>query len=134
MTTNEPKVQCPKSKVQGAKPPAGGLLSWPQWRPAYFKLEGKRVVMVSSVLSWAQWFESADRRVAETMVGRVRVSTVFLGINHRFGPGEPLLFETMVFGGALNEQMSRSATWVQAENDHAEIVRLVTSAAKRKVA
>jgi hypothetical protein len=40
-----------------------------------------------------------NRRVALTEWGEVRVSTVFLPIDHgfRYGEGPPLIFETMVF-------------------------------------
>ena len=31
--------------------------------------------------------------------GGIRVSTVWLGIDHGFGSGTPILFETMVFSG-----------------------------------
>lgn len=49
-------------------------------------------------LTWARWLESADRHVASTEVGRLWVSTVFLGIDHNFfDEGPPILWETMVF-------------------------------------
>jgi hypothetical protein len=40
-----------------------------------------------------------DRRVAltEDLPGGVRVSTVFLALDHSFGDGPPVLWETMVF-------------------------------------
>ena len=38
------------------------------------------------------------RRVAQNYVGDVHVSTVFLPIDHGWGEGPPVLFETMVFG------------------------------------
>lgn len=38
------------------------------------------------------------RRVAQDYVGEIHVSTVFLAINHSWGDGPPILFETMVFG------------------------------------
>ena len=38
------------------------------------------------------------KRVAETTLPNGRwVSTVWMGLNHRFGDGPPLIFETMVF-------------------------------------
>jgi len=48
---------------------------------------------------WGGWFESyANRKVADNRIGPFRVSTVFLGIDHRFdGKGAPIVFETMVF-------------------------------------
>ncbi|WP_063685502.1 hypothetical protein [Bradyrhizobium stylosanthis] len=60
-------------------------------------------------------------RVAETFVGSVHISTVFLGIDHRhFGDGPPLLFETMIFGGSLEGFQNRCSTWDEAEAMHAE--------------
>jgi RimJ/RimL family protein N-acetyltransferase len=50
---------------------------------------------------WAHWMADAHaRRVAWTEVGQWTISTVFLGIDHSFGHGPPLLWETMVFGPA----------------------------------
>lgn len=51
-------------------------------------------------------------------VARVRISTVFLGLDHNWGSGRPLLFETMIFGGPLNEQCWRTATWNEAQLAH----------------
>lgn len=58
-----------------------------------------------NTITWGRWFETADRIVAQdtvyivaqdTVLG-VKVSTVFLGLNHNYGPGPPLLWETMTF-------------------------------------
>lgn len=38
------------------------------------------------------------RRVAQDYIGDVHISTVFLPIDHGWGEGPPILFETMVFG------------------------------------
>lgn len=48
-------------------------------------------------LAWAKWFETAERIVAQERVGDVEVSTVFLGLNHNYGEGPPLLWQTMTF-------------------------------------
>ena len=64
-------------------------------------------------------------RVAETIVGPARVSTVFIGINHAFFGGPPLVFETMIFGGTLCNYLNRCSTWEQAEAMHAEAVTIV---------
>jgi hypothetical protein len=49
---------------------------------------------------------------------------VFLGLDHRFGgSGPPLLFETMIFGGPLDEEMWRYSSWDAAEAGHAAAVR-----------
>ena len=57
-----------------------------------------RPMEVDDVLVWGAWFETATRIVEQTVVGdRLLVSTVFLGLNHNYGTGAPILWETMVF-------------------------------------
>ena len=68
-------------------------------RMRHWILEGKEPVMVDDPMVWGQWFGTANRRVAYTdIIPDVYVSTVFLGLDHSFGSGPPLLFETMAFG------------------------------------
>lgn len=47
-----------------------------------------------------QWVAARGQRiVAQDVVGRLRVSTVWLGIDHGWGEGHPpVIFETMIFG------------------------------------
>ena len=72
----------------------------------------------------------ANRTVGDDTFGNVRVSTVFLGLDHSHGHGEPVLFETMVFGGKHDELMARYSTHTEALNGHREIVALVESSIK----
>jgi hypothetical protein len=90
-------------------------------------LDGHKAVEEPDVIKWAKWFEKGNRTVNKTTadvsldgekVGQVRISTVFLGIDHSFDGGEPLLFETMVFGGKLDQEMDRCETWEAAEKMH----------------
>jgi hypothetical protein len=53
------------------------------------------------------------------------VSTVFLGLDHAWAGGPPLLFETMVFNGPLNDEQRRCATWDQATAQHRKTVEEV---------
>lgn len=65
-------------------------------------------------------------RIAETMIGDIRISTVWIGIDmgfHRDGP--PIIFETMVFGGSLDQECWRYATEAQAVEGHGFVVGLV---------
>lgn len=92
-----------------------------------FILDGKRAVPCNDLDLWASALEKSykdgSRRVGDDTVGDVRVSTVFLGIDHNhWREGEPLLFETMVFGGALDGAQERCSTWEQAEAQHAGFV------------
>jgi hypothetical protein len=52
----------------------------------------------------------------------VEVSTVFLCHDHNFtNKGPPIVFETLVFGGRLDDSMNRYATWDEAERGHEEM-------------
>jgi hypothetical protein len=69
------------------------------YRPYYIlDANGEAVPFEGSVLEWAQWLEEDKRKVQQSNVGLYWVSTVFLGINHAFLPGQPpQVFETMIF-------------------------------------
>lgn len=94
---------------------------------SYYVLgQNHEVIPTKSVLRWAEMMESADRVVGKTMVGETRVSTVFLGLNHGFlDSSRPLFFETMVFGGPLDQGQWRCGTWEEAEAQHREVVKQV---------
>lgn len=83
----------------------------------HYVLDGKTPIKVDDLLTFAQWYESADRHVAQDFVGDIRVSTVFLGYDHGWH-GTPVLFETMVFGGPLDGEQERYHTWEEAEAGH----------------
>jgi hypothetical protein len=91
-------------------------------------LNGREPVEEPDLLTWAQWFETADRHVKLTEQGDVRVSTVFLGLDHSFGHRPPVLFETMAFVGHESVAQARYCTWAEAELGHARIVAEVFKA------
>ena len=90
-----------------------------------FILDGHKAIPCGDLLEWGRWLETGNKRVAQDTVGDVRVSTVFLDLDHSFGKGPPLLFETMVFGVDDNEDMERYSTWSEAEAGHARWVEKV---------
>lgn len=92
-------------------------------------LDGHTPVPCADLLEWARTFENAARTVGNTEVdGDIRVSTVFLGLDHSFGHGDPLLFETMIFGGAHDGYQERYSKWDEAEAGHATAVALASTA------
>lgn len=118
-------------------------------------LKNKIAYPCDSLQEWAEFMESGDRRVAETTIDGFWISTVFLGMNHNFGEGEPLLFETMVFareeGGTepadtvdfrlamLRDSFwgaaKRDSNWADAEQSHKAIcddIRLQLEKAREK--
>jgi hypothetical protein len=88
-------------------------------------LKGKTPVIAIDLMTWARWFETADTRVAKDTINKVDISTVFLGLDHRFGEGDPLLFETMIFRDGEGDECWRYSTWEQAETGHASAVAFV---------
>lgn len=88
----------------------------------YILKEGKPI-QCQDVHKWAIWFGAAGRVVKQTMVGKVEVSTVFLGIDHGFG-GRPVLWETMIFGGIHNHYQRRYISRKAAVAGHKEAVKL----------
>ena len=100
--------------------------------------------------TWAAWFEveskkpdGGKRRVAETTlehpgIGPVWISTVFLGLDHSFGRGPRLLFETMVCWrhGSENKTWDnqwRYPTWDTAVAGHAKAIAWVQAYLENKV-
>jgi hypothetical protein len=99
-----------KSGMDARTSPMPGML---------YVLDADNRVHRAPLLEWAEWFETATNRViGQTHVGRVYVSTVFLGIDHSFGVGRPVLFETMVFGGPMDGEQWRWETYTQAQMGH----------------
>ncbi len=88
-------------------------------------LDGHTPIVCEDLLEWAGWFEKADRHVRKTEIRDIKVSTVFLGLNHSFGEGKALLFETMIFGGECDGKMWRYSTWEEAEEGHKKAVEQV---------
>jgi len=77
---------------------------------------------------WAYGPEGlAHRRVALDRLGDTEISTVFLIADHSFREdGFPILFETLVMGGPEDGEMTRYATWYEAEEGHrATVARLI---------
>jgi hypothetical protein len=72
---------------------------------------------------WAASFNDTDnRRIGEDHIGNQVVSTVWLGLNHNFGDGTPLIFETMVFGGPHDQFQDRYHTEQEALEGHQRVV------------
>ncbi len=80
-------------------------------------------------LRLASWLRDPDyRRVKWEEVGEAHVSTVLLNIDHGYGDGPPLIFETMVFGGDLDGECWRYSTEAEAIAGHEAVVTLVSLA------
>lgn len=91
--------------------------------PKYILKDGV-VVPEPNVLKWGKWCDNPSNRVIEQTLlrnlkrsavnghGRVHISTVFVGVS------EDCLFETMIFGGLLDEFQCRYDTMEEAKAGH----------------
>jgi hypothetical protein len=91
----------------------------------------------ATMTEWALWFEAESKKPhgglrhvdLTDLPGGVRVSTVFLGLDHNlFDDGPPLIFETMIFNGHHADWQARCSTVEQARECHREAVAMALSA------
>jgi hypothetical protein len=101
----------------------------------YILDEDHNPVPAKSSEEWAAWHQTIDNRVVrkhEVCDGEVSVSTVFLGLDHNFNPRSseprPILFETVVFGGVMDQHMERCCTWDEAVAQHTRVLDAVWQA------
>lgn len=89
----------------------------------------------AETLEWAEWFETSAqaRRVADTRLENgVRVSTIFLALDHNFtnfAAGwkfPPILWETRIFGGPHDESTWRYSSREAAVEGHAAAVEIAS--------
>lgn len=113
-------------------------------------------IVAATLLEWAEWFETEERIIEQTdipcegamqrkmnpdrepgslekmtikvVTNTVSVSTVFLGLDHNWGNGPPILFETMIFGGEHDDYQTRCATLVEAKKMHTRALWLARGA------
>lgn len=90
---------------------------------------GDEVHKAASLMEWAAWYETSDRSIGKTFIDGIRISTVFLGIDHGFNFEDedvpPVLWETMVFGGPMDQEQWRYDSLEKAKVGHKLAVRLV---------
>ncbi len=87
--------------------------------------ENKNVVPARSKFEYNCFLSFADRRVGEFFIGKLRVSTVFVGLDSRWARDPstvgnlPVVFETMIFVRDGDECYTRkSCTWAEALVEH----------------
>lgn len=102
----------------------------------YYVLDGQTPVPEPDLLKWGQWMQTDARIVGQTEIvpGEITISTVFLGFDHKpFSKGNPLFFETMIFGGPRDGNCLRYTTWEEAELCHQRIVQELLVAVQAEV-
>lgn len=94
-------------------------------------------------IAHARWWERSHRDrsyvIAQDVdehdpAKTVMVSTVFLGLDHQYGVGPPVLWETLVFGGVLDGEMRRYTSRAAALRGHQAMCERVTASGGSKPA
>ena len=79
----------------------------------------------ATIDEYSAWDVGGKRQIArDELADGVTVSTVFLGLDHQFGNGPPLLYETMIFGGPHDQWQDRYTSRKDAERGHRAAVRM----------
>ena len=100
----------------------------------WYTLDEYLQIRTATVEEWGVFFNDMEqRRIAHTKVSpKVSVSTVFLGLDHSFSGGPPLLFESLVFGGKHDGDMLRYASYADAVKGHNELVAMTLKTQRKR--
>lgn len=95
--------------------------------PRYYRRDGTPYEGDEAYLLWAKDFENPKIHhvLVTTLPDGKWVSTVWLGLNHNYGVGSPLIFETMVFpkkGEYHDLDCERYSTEEEAKASHHRMV------------
>lgn len=85
----------------------------------YFDMDGNPMTLKQ----WATAMESHDRwQLLYAEPPRLRISTVWLGLDHSLRGAEPEIFESMVWVDGDEVEQQRYATQEEAEEGHRRLV------------
>ncbi len=101
----------------------------------FYTLDDNNDVAPCDLEEWAKLYGEPygrqRRRVDSIDIDDKHISTVFLGIDHNYFGGKPLLFETMVFNAPGNDiYCERYSTWIEAEEGHKKAIQWVKDGCK----
>lgn len=93
----------------------------------YYLDQDHNVIPCVDVHEWSSKFVEHMRRVRFDEVDKSQISTVFLGLDHNWGEGPPVVFETMIFSdnADIDSYMARYSTWDEAVKGHELTVQAV---------
>ena len=98
----------------------------------YYKLGDNNAPIPAPHEEWLRLWDWDDlRRVRLSYLlsptSCIEVSTTFLGMDHSFGCGAPILFETLIRGGPIAGHVQRYRTWAAAVAGHEALVQMAES-------
>ena len=100
----------------------------------WYILDNNHKLVTSTGIESSKWMEENPKRktvgydeLTDLNGDDVRVSTVFLGLDHSWlGYGKPILWETMIFGGQNDQAyQERYASYEQALEGHQKAINFI---------
>lgn len=94
----------------------------------FYKLDDNKNVVECSMFESEEFIiDPKNKIIEETSINDVRISTVFLPIDHFLLdiPHRPVVFETMIFGGKHDLYQERYCIYDEAVEGHKKAVEMV---------
>jgi len=93
----------------------------------WYILDENNKPVESSTTEYYMWEEEnpTKRIVKQYTIGDIRISTVFLGLDHSYNSDKPILWETMIFGGKQDQYQERYSSYEDALIGHQKALDLV---------
>ena len=82
-------------------------------------------IKTQSIQEYIDWETDEKRIVKQDNIGKVIVSTVFLGLDHSYGRSIPILWETMIFEGEHDGYQDRYSSYEDALKGHQKALDLI---------
>jgi hypothetical protein len=99
----------------------------------WYILDNNHKPVLKPFLEAAKWMKDNPKRkqigydeLTDLNGDEVRVSTVFLGLDHAYGSSKPVLWETMIFGGENDQYQERYTSYEDALEGHQKTLTLIT--------
>ena len=96
---------------------------------AWYILDENNKPIRSTIVDCGEWLEENPERkaVKQEHIDDIFISTVFLGLDHAWNSGTPVLWETMIFGGEHDQYMDRYSSYEDALEGHQTALNLVNN-------
>ena len=96
------------------------------WPEMYYDRDGHPISLAQWV--WQRQADPGHKIVRHTHNGETLISTVWLGMDHNFGDGPPVIFESMVFNvDGWQDFQDRYTTEADATAGHERIVAAIAN-------
>lgn len=92
----------------------------------YYILIENKPVLTYDFHAWVFWMNHNNRVIKHTnLPDGICVTTMFLGIDNGWSNDQPILFETLIFGGEHNDFCERYSDYEMALSGHERAIEMI---------